>query len=87
MVKGKRWLSWAVCATVLMIVTTACGGDDDPNSPANTPEGLTGSITISGSSTVEPVSSLVAQLFNETNPDVEISVDGPGTGDGFELFC
>ncbi len=87
MVKGKKWLSWAACATVLMIVATACGGDDDPNSPANTPEGLTGSITISGSSTVEPVSSLVAQLFNETNPDVEISVDGPGTGDGFELFC
>jgi phosphate transport system substrate-binding protein len=42
---------------------------------------------ISGSSTVEPISSVVAEIFNETNPDVEISVSGPGTGDGFELFC
>ena len=42
---------------------------------------------ISGSSTVEPISSVVAEVFNETNPDVQISVDGPGTGDGFELFC
>jgi phosphate transport system substrate-binding protein len=48
---------------------------------------LTGSITISGSSTVEPISSLVAETFNEASPNVEISVDGPGTGDGFALFC
>ena len=49
--------------------------------------GLTGSIVISGSSTVEPVSIAVAQTFAEKAPDVEISVDGPGTGDGFEMFC
>jgi len=36
---------------------------------------------------VEPISSLVAELFAEENPDVEITVEGPGTGDGFELFC
>ena len=30
---------------------------------------------------------LLAELFNEINPDVSISVDGPGTGDGFVLFC
>ena len=72
-----------------MVVATACG-DDSPTPPGNgspVPEGLTGSITISGSSTVEPISGLVAELFNEPNPDVQISVDGPGTGDGFELFC
>jgi phosphate transport system substrate-binding protein len=50
-------------------------------------EGLSGDIVISGSSTVEPISVRVQELFNETNPDVNISVDGPGTGDGFALFC
>lgn len=44
-------------------------------------------ITVSGSSTVEPITSLVAESFSADNPDVGISVDGPGTGDGFELFC
>ncbi len=35
-----------------------------------------------------PISSLVAELFNEeVAPNVAITVDGPGTGDGFELFC
>jgi phosphate transport system substrate-binding protein len=44
-------------------------------------------VKVSGSSTVQPISSLVAELFNGDNPDVTISVDGPGTGDGFALFC
>jgi phosphate transport system substrate-binding protein len=51
------------------------------------PTGLEGSITISGSSTVQPVSTAVQELFNAGSPGVAISVDGPGTGDGFALFC
>ena len=46
-----------------------------------------GSIEISGSSTVEPVSAFVAFEYNAANPNVTISVDGPGTTTGFELFC
>ncbi len=35
-----------------------------------------------------PITSLVAELFNEdVSSDVSITVDGPGTGDGFVLFC
>jgi len=44
-------------------------------------------INVSGSSTVQPITELVAELFAEENPDVQVVVDGPGTGDGFELFC
>jgi phosphate transport system substrate-binding protein len=44
-------------------------------------------VVISGSSTVEPITSLVAELYAEENPDATIRVDGPGTGDGFQLFC
>jgi phosphate transport system substrate-binding protein len=46
-----------------------------------------GEVNVSGSSTVEPLTSLVAELFAEKNPDVSVRVDGPGTGDGFKLFC
>ena len=48
---------------------------------------VTGTLTISGSSTVEPITSLVAEDFQAQNPGVEYTVDGPGTGDGFALFC
>ncbi|MGQ0805955.1 MAG: substrate-binding domain-containing protein [Actinomycetota bacterium] len=48
---------------------------------------LSGEVSISGSSTVEPITSLVGELFAQDNPDVAVRVDGPGTGDGFQLFC
>jgi phosphate transport system substrate-binding protein len=51
------------------------------------PTDVEGEIVISGSSTVEPISSAAATAFNEANPGVAISVDGPGTGDGFARFC
>lgn len=52
------------------------------------PAGAQGSgVNISGSSTVEPITSLTAEIFAEEQPDAEIRVDGPGTGDGFVLFC
>ncbi|MGZ8631443.1 MAG: phosphate ABC transporter substrate-binding protein PstS family protein [Actinomycetota bacterium] len=77
----------------LSLVAAACGGDGSSGDGSSGDGGgtgdaeLTGSITISGSSTVEPISSIVAEIFNETNPNVAFSISGPGTGDGFELFC
>ncbi len=90
MVKHRRLGSVLVAVLALALVSAACGSDDDGGSGDTGATGsgdLSGSITISGSSTVEPISSVVAEEFNAENPDVAISVDGPGTGDGFELFC
>lgn len=63
--------------------------DDGSGTAPSTGTGgsLTGEIVISGSSTVEPISSIVAEDFQAANPDVQYSVDGPGTGDGFVTFC
>jgi phosphate transport system substrate-binding protein len=76
------------------LIAAACGSDnnDDAGSGgtgtgATGGAALSGSVTVSGSSTVLPISNLVAELFSEQNPDVQVSVDGPGTGDGFVLFC
>ena len=44
-------------------------------------------MVVSGSSTVEPITIAVAEKFAEIHRDVNVFVDGPGTGDGFELFC
>lgn len=45
------------------------------------------SIKIDGSSTVYPITKAVADAFNKTSPDVEISVVFSGTGGGFKEFC
>jgi phosphate transport system substrate-binding protein len=49
--------------------------------------GTGAAVVISGSSTVEPISSLVAEDFGAANDGFEYEVDGPGTGDGFARFC
>jgi phosphate transport system substrate-binding protein len=72
--------------TALALLGAACGGDDD-NAGTDGETDLTGDIFVSGSSTVEPISALNAEKFRGENPGVDIVVDGPGTGDGFELFC
>ncbi len=65
----------------IALIGAACGGT------SNSASGLTGKVVVSGSSTVQPISSLVAEDFSGQNSGVTISVDGPGTGDGFALFC
>jgi phosphate transport system substrate-binding protein len=49
--------------------------------------GITGTINVSGSSTVEPISTAVAELVKASNPEFNFTVTGPGTGDGFKTFC
>ncbi len=81
----------ALALLVAMMGVACFGGDGgDTNDTGGSDDGgetVSGSIVISGSSTVEPISAAVAEKFAAENPDVNISVDGPGTGDGFELFC
>jgi phosphate transport system substrate-binding protein len=74
----------AAVALSFALVAAACGNSDDDGGGG---DAVTGSVKVSGSSTVEPISSLVAEEFAAANPDAKISVAGPGTGDGFELFC
>lgn len=53
-----------------------------------TTEGLSGEIQISGSSTVFPLATAVAETFMKEHPEVNISVKPTGTGGGFaNNFC
>ena len=91
MSKRGKWFGIVGAALSLSLLAAACGGDDEgggtTGGATGGATGLSGTIVISGSSTVQPISTVVAETFNQTNPDVSISVDGPGTSDGFVLFC
>jgi phosphate transport system substrate-binding protein len=82
--RGKAGMWAAASISLLALIAMACSSRGGNGA---TGEGLTGSILVSGSSTVQPITDLVAELFIEQAPDVQISVDGPGTSDGFVLFC
>jgi phosphate transport system substrate-binding protein len=84
----KWWLALAAFG-VLALGVAACGGDDDDDSgdSGDTPSGLSGEISIDGSSTVAPLSERIAEDFQAENPDVRVSVGTSGTSGGFEKFC
>jgi phosphate transport system substrate-binding protein len=60
--------------------TAAAGGDS--------PELAGGDVFVTGSSTVEPISIRVGELAAElSGGELAVTVEGPGTGDGFKIFC
>ena len=84
----QKWFFCACAVTVLGLGLAACGDEDSTaTGGADSAGGLSGSITIDGSSTVQPLAEAAAELFNEENPDVNITVGAAGTSGGFEKFC
>jgi len=67
--------------------TTAPASGAPAESTSAASAAVTGEIFVSGSSTVEPISTGVAEALAATNPDFRYTVEGPGTGDGFKKFC
>jgi phosphate transport system substrate-binding protein len=78
-----------VLALALALSVAACGGDNESSASdgGGGDQALSGKIAIDGSSTVAPFTQAAAELFNEENPDVQITVGTSGTGGGFEKFC
>ena len=65
---------------VLVTLLGACGGSDMPG------EGMTGVVSLDGSSTVYPISEAVAEEFLAEAPRVRVTVGVSGTGGGFNKF-
>jgi phosphate transport system substrate-binding protein len=83
----RKWLSVAGATGLLAIGVAACGDDDDSGSGDSGDGDLSGTVSIDGSSTVQPFAEAGAELFNEENPDVDVTVGAAGTSGGFEKFC
>ena len=71
---------------ILAVGLSACGGGSGGGQSGGS-SGGSSQLTIQGSSTVLPISQAAAEAFKQENSDVELTVGGGGTGDGFEAFC
>ncbi|PNW65468.1 UNVERIFIED_CONTAM: phosphate ABC transporter substrate-binding protein [Euhalothece sp. KZN 001] len=61
------------------------GSADDGSSE---PETLSGEVNIAGSSTVFPLATAFAEIFQQDHPDVSINIQSTGSGGGFaNFFC
>ena len=68
--------------------TTADSGGTTPGTAGGDVELAGGEVFVTGSSTVEPISIRVGELAGElSGGDLAVTVEGPGTGDGFATFC
>jgi phosphate transport system substrate-binding protein len=84
----KNLLTTLAVAGALAFGVVACGDDEESPQAASDGGGeLSGEIAIDGSSTVAPFAEAAAELFNEENGGVQITVGTSGTGGGFEKFC
>ena len=80
----------ATTAPASVVAATDGGASAPAPAPASADAGggaVAGAINVSGSSTVEPISTGVAEAFAAANPGFTYTVEGPGTGDGFKKFC
>ncbi len=80
------------------MAVAACGGGAGTTAPTDGASsapgsvdpgtgGVSGAVIVAGSSTVEPISTGVAEAFKAANPDWNYTITGEGTGDGFQRFC
>jgi len=71
------------------LLFSACGGQNgaSPDPAASGSQGISGTVTIDGSSTVAPLSEAAADLFRDVQSDVNVTVATTGTGGGFKKFC
>jgi phosphate transport system substrate-binding protein len=92
----KHLLPVLAMVASLAFVVAACG-ETEEDQPSTSSGGsgeqsggesnLSGRIQIDGSSTVAPLSEAAAELFQQQNQGVRVSVGTSGTGGGFEKFC
>jgi phosphate transport system substrate-binding protein len=82
-----RWRYGALLLAIGLLAAACGGGDNDGETTGGGGTQLSGTINIDGSSTVAPLSEAAAELFQEQNSGVRVTVGTSGTGGGFEKFC
>jgi phosphate transport system substrate-binding protein len=81
----SHWIAQPRVAALLLgvaVLVAACGGETDGGE-----DGLSGSVSIDGSSTVFPATEAMAEEFMLSHRGVRVNVGVSGTGGGFKKFC
>lgn len=78
----KKILTGLIAAAVLVtsLGLAGCGSSSEESSDG----AASGSVTIAGSTSVQPLSEAMAEVYMESNPDVTIEVQGGGSGQGIK---
>ncbi|MFG0287114.1 MAG: PstS family phosphate ABC transporter substrate-binding protein [Rhodopirellula sp. JB044] len=91
---SNRSVLGLVCIMLICTLTSGCSRNASESAPSDpsmdgeafVESNLVGSIKIDGSSTVQPISDAVREEFLKLHPEVDVTVGGNGTGNGFKSF-
>ena len=82
---GKKTIAVTMSVMCMVGLLTGCGNNaSSTGSDGSDDANLTGSITAAGSSALKPLVDDAVDAFNEKYPDVNITVDAGGSGEGIK---
>lgn len=76
----KVLLTASLCAVIGMAALTGCGSNNSSDSGESGDSGSKQTITIAGSTSVQPLSEVLAEKYGKKHSDVKIDVQGGGSG-------
>ncbi len=78
----KRNIVLVLSLLLVAVLVTACGSASTPGVPTSEPVADTSTVTVSGSTTVQPLAEKLAEAFMAGNTGVRIDVQGGGSSVG-----
>ena len=78
---AKKTVFAVVAVAMLLLLAAGCGGGGGGAGEEEKPE-LSGTLNLSGSTTVLPIAQEAAEMFMDENPEVTVNVQGGGSSVG-----
>lgn len=80
--KKAKWVALTAIALVGMVGIVGCGNNDTKKASTKVEKQVEGSITVVGSTALQPLVEQAAKDFQLKNPKAQITVQGGGSGTG-----
>ena len=82
MISIKKNITLVVSLLIIAALVSACGGTSTPGAPVTDPTTDNSTISVSGSTTVQPLAEKLAEAFMTENTGIRIDVQGGGSSVG-----
>ena len=82
MISLKKNITLVVSLLIIAALVSACGGTSTPGAPVTDPTADNSTISVSGSTTVQPLAEKLAEAFMTENTGIRIDVQGGGSSVG-----